>query len=416
MRRIAGQRGAFTPLVGGASLVLAALALGGITVGRLAAVKRDTQRAADGAALAAAQLIRDRGMPFDAAIRASAEDVGRGNSSQPIAFGWTVSQDADSVNIEVTASIDVTGPTMIMSGGQRRVTSRARAEVSQSRFDEAERRLPKLVLALDYSGSMNSPFSGGGGRAIDVLEASVQTLLDADLTIEYGAAFYSTSVFRTVGIASGAPATISSIMATYDAGGSTNTAAALNTSRNLLAAVPDTGRYVLLVSDGEPCCGGGAFAAARAAANNVWASGGTIFTLEIRRSGSSAALDQFMTDVAGTPASRGDRNYHFVATSAADLLDEFESIVASIVCSVGPLSPVPADTASLRVYLASGGGGERAVPSVPPGGDLADFRTEERFRYDAGTQTVRLTETACDAVIDDGDDIVVRFDKPTLTE
>jgi hypothetical protein len=29
---------------------------------------------------------------------------------------------------------------------------------------------------------------------------------------------------------------------------------------------------------------------------------------------------------------------------------------------------------------------------------------------------VRLTETACDAVIDDGDDIVVRFDKPTLTE
>ena len=48
--------------------------------------------------------------------------------------------------------------------------------MSQTRFDEAERRLPKLVLVLDYSGSMRLPFSGGGARAIDVLEDSVEVV------------------------------------------------------------------------------------------------------------------------------------------------------------------------------------------------------------------------------------------------
>ena len=46
------------------------------------------------------------------------------------------------------------------------------------------------------------------------------------------------------------------------------------------------------------------FGTARAAAGDVWNAGITIITLEIRRQGSGRALDQFMTDVAGTPASR----------------------------------------------------------------------------------------------------------------
>jgi len=409
-----GQRGSFTPLVGAVTLVLAAVALGGITVGRLTAVKRDSQRAADGAALAATQLIRDRGMPLDATIRAAAEDVGRGNSNLPVTFAWSVTEDADSVDIEVTAQIQVAGPTLVMGGGTRLVTSRAKASVTQTRFDEADRRLPKLVLVLDYSGSMGAPFVGGGQK-LAVLEDSVSALLARGLMVDYGGVLYSSNVFKTVGVGPSAPGQIQAAMDTYGAGGATNTGAAINAARNILTPLENTGYYVLVVSDGAPCCGGGAVSATRAAATNAWNNDVTMFTLEIRDSPPNPTLAALMTDIAGTPSSRGNSDYHFVAESAADLVDKFEDIIANIVCTVGPLDPVPGDPASLKVYLASGGA-ERAVVPVPPGEALSDYRGEERYVYDGADQKVRLTETACNAVIDDGDEIVVRFDRPFLTE
>src|SRR6185503_12504985 len=100
-------------------------------------------------------------------------------------------QTASAVEIAVTASIDVDTPTMVFTAGTAEVRARAVARLPQARFDEAERRLPKLTLVLDYSGSMALPFTGGSSRAIDVLEDSVQGLLDADLDIDYGGVFFS---------------------------------------------------------------------------------------------------------------------------------------------------------------------------------------------------------------------------------
>jgi len=401
-----------TPAVIVGALLLCVVALGGITLGRLAAVRSDCQRAADAASLAALQVIRDRGLPFDTAARNAAESLARRNSPLDVRFTWQVTDTPDAVDIQVVASIDVDTPTMVFNSGSAEVRARAKARLPQERFDDAERRLPKLGLVLDYSGSMDLPFSGGSQKAIDVLETSVRGLLNADLDIDYGAVFYSDSVFRTVPIGAGAPAQINGIMNSFTSGGSTNTAAGLSSARNVMLAAPDTGRYVLLVSDGEPCCASNSFAAARNAATALWDAGITIFTLEIRRSGSTAALDQFMTDVAGTPASRRDRNYHFVATNAATLITQFQDIVASIVCKVGPMSPAPTDPSTLRVFLTQGTS-ERVVP---PSNDLIADQALERFRYEPTDQTVRLTATACDAVIDAGADIVVRYDRPALTE
>jgi Flp pilus assembly protein TadG len=412
MRPGVRQAGAIAPAAAVAALLLAILALGAIGIGRLAATRSDVQRAADAAVLAAAELVRERGLPFDAAARNAAETIARHNSALPINFQWNITQSADTLDVDVRAVASVDLTTLVFNGGSQQVEARARGSLTQSRFDEAERRLPKLALVLDYSGSMALPFSGGGGQAIDVLESSVAGLLGADLMIDYGAVFYSTNVFRTVAVGPGAPNQIMNVMNSYGAGGSTNTGAAMNTARNLLTAADNTGYYVLLVSDGEPCCGGGAFNAARNAATNLWNSDVTIFTLEIRRSGSSAALAQLMTDVAGTPANRGDPNHHFVATSAADLVDQFRNIVSSIVCKAGPISPAPTDPASVRVYLAAGSN-ERAVPAV---GDLAANAGIEAYRYETSDQTIRLTQTACDAVIDAGDDIIVRYDRPDLTQ
>lgn len=406
------QRGAISVMAVAGIFLMAVVAMGAISIGRIAATRSDCQSAADAAALAAAQMIRDHGLPFSASSRAAAESLAQRNSQLPVQFQWNLTQTADEVNVSVRTAITLNLPTLVFSGGSTTVNAKASARIAQTRFDDAERRLPKLVMALDYSGSMTLPFSGGGSRAIDVLENSISSLLATNLMIDYGAAFYSSSVFRTVAISPGAPNQIVNIMNAYDAGGSTNTAAALNSARTLVSAGENTGRYILLVSDGEPCCSSNSFSAARNAAVAAWNQDITIFSLEIRRSGSSAALSQFMTDVAGSPSSRRDPNYHFVATSAADLVAKFRDIVASIVCKVGPMNPAPSDPSLLRVYLTSGGS-ERAVP---PSSDLVADKDLERFRYESSDHTLRLTERACDAVIDGGDDIVVRFDKPGLTD
>jgi Flp pilus assembly protein TadG len=395
-----------------ATLLLSVIALGVITIGRLGAVRADAQRAADAGALAALQVIRDRGLPFDAAAQQAAAQIARKNSALPVTLTWQVEQTATEVTIGVTARIDVDTPTLVFTGGTREVQARSVARLTQSRVNEAERRLPKLVLVLDYSGSMTAPFSGGGGRAIDILEQSVSGLLAAGLDIDYGAVFFSDNVFRSVPIGAGAPNTIISTMNSYDAGGVTNTGAALSSARNLLLAAPDTGRYVLLVSDGEPCCQSNSFAAARSAGDAIFNAGMSTYTLEIRRSGSGAELDQFMTYVAGTPTERHDQDHHFVATSASDLVTEFRNIVASIVCKVGPVTPAPGEPSSLRVYLAQGDV-ERAVPVTD---DLVRDQALERFRWEPSDSTVRLTPTACDAVLDAGADVIVRYDRPGLSE
>ncbi|MDX2090215.1 MAG: vWA domain-containing protein [Kofleriaceae bacterium] len=387
--------------------MLSMVSLGGITLGRIAVVKSDVQRAADAGTLAALQVIRERGLPFDATSRLAAESIAVANSPTGIALTWDVRESATSVDITAIASTQIDTPVLVWTGGTTEIRAKSTSSLPQIRFDSVERRLPKLTLVLDYSGSMNLPFSGGNTRAIDVLEDSVDLLLNAGLEIDYGAAFYSDNVFKTVPIGNGAPNGIVSAMNQYDAGGSTNTAAGLSSAQNLLSAVPDTGRYVLLVSDGEP----NSFDQGKAAANALWDAGMTIFSLEIRRSGSGPALDQFMTDVAGTPSSRRDRNYHFVATTASDLVNEFRRIVSTIVCKVGPLNPAPADPALLRVFLRQGGV-ERTLPLTD---DLGRDTTLERYLYDTGDQSIKLTATACDAVMN-GATLVTRAVPPSMVD
>ncbi len=405
------ERGGVSPAAGVAILVLAVLAVGTISIGRLAAVRSDAQQAADSAALAACQIIRDRGMPFNAQARTAAQNLATRNSQLPVGFTWTVNETSTSVDVSVQSTINVDLPTLIFAGGTRSVQAQASGRVTQSRYDEAERRIPKFVMVLDYSGSMSSSFVGGGGSLNSVLEASIASLLGEDLMIDYGAVFYSSNVFRTVGIGSGAPAQIINYMNMYGPGGMTATACAMNSARSILTSTDNTGYHMLVVSDGAPNnCGG--FSGGRAAAQAAWNNDITIFTLEIRPSGGSSALSQFMTDIAGSPSSRRDPNYHFVATSASDLVDTFRDIVASIICKVGPLNPVPSDVSTIHVFLTNGTS-ERVVPVT---GDLGADAAIEAYQYFAGDNSIRLTETACDAVIDNGDDIVVRFDRPFLTD
>lgn len=412
LRRDVRERGSMTPVIAVLCLALAALGIGGATAGRLAAVRMDAQRAADAAALAAAQIIKEEGLPFTPAKRAAAEAVARRNSQLPMTFSWILNETGTYVEFSVRVTIEMPAPKLIYPTGGASVQARAKGRVSQSKFDEATRRLPKLVMVLDYSGSMNATMPGSGGkRAITVLEENVNGLLDLGLQIDYAAVFYSTNVFATVGFGPGAPAAIKSKMAMYDAGGSTNTGGALQQAKNFLDAAEDTGRYVLLVSDGAPCCTPDAVPKARAAADQLWAAPtkATVYSLEIRHSGTNPAMTEYMKYAAKSPP---NSNW-YLATDASTLASVFKSIVASIVCSVGPLSPAPTDPSKMKVFLRTPAGSERSIPGVT---DLAANAGIEAYRYDGPTATVRLTQTACTAVIDYSNQVVVRAGGPTLVE
>src|SRR5688500_17119514 len=84
------ERGAMAPIIGASCFVLALLAIGGATLGRMTAARQDTQRAADAAALAASQLVRAEGLPFSAAARARAEALAGANSRVPLRFAWNM--------------------------------------------------------------------------------------------------------------------------------------------------------------------------------------------------------------------------------------------------------------------------------------------------------------------------------------
>src|SRR5690606_25452736 len=114
-----------------------------------------------------------------------AESTAQANVASPVTFDWSITPTGDAVDIEVVTRTTVSLTQMVWNG-QRELTRRARAELPQSSLDNTERRQPKLVLALDYSGSMDLPIqTGSTARAIDVLEGSVRALLDAGLRVSY---------------------------------------------------------------------------------------------------------------------------------------------------------------------------------------------------------------------------------------
>jgi hypothetical protein len=408
MTRAPGERGAATLLVVGGALALAVIGIGAAGVGTLGIHRLDAQRAADAAALAALGVARDRGLPLDSAARRAAASVGDDNSALALRFGWRLTRDDDRVLVEVEARGAVATP-YLLGGGATEVTATARAALAEQRFDRADRKRPVLTLVLDYSASMDQPLTGGRHPALEVLEAAVGELLALDLPIDYGAVFFGSDVVESVPITPASAPAIARAIERHDAHGQTDTGAALMRAVGLLAAVPDTGRHVLLISDGEPCCDDHAVGRAQEAALTLWNGGVTIFTLELRRRNANPVLSQVMAQLAGTPRHHGDPAHHFVATTDAALVRHLDGIATSIACSVGPLRPAPTEPDTLRVYL-DDGGRERPLARSFDLGDDADL---ERYAYGGGQRSLQLSAAACDA-IDAGSTVVVRHGQPAL--
>jgi hypothetical protein len=400
-------------------LLLCIVALGALGVGRLGVVRADAQRASDAAALVAVDVIRQRGLPFDDRAQRAAETVARRNSPLPMTFTWDVQQSDNSLRVGVKTSIRVDLPTLVWPSGGETVEGEAIAEIRQVRLTTAERRLAKFVLAVDYSATTKLPFSQDTVKSTNsVIEESIRGLLGNNLEVDYGAVFFVESVSRTVPIDQASPQNIrdATAAAAPGAGQYSNYAAAIDAATALLRNQPDYGYYVLLLSDGvsEP----NRKILAQQAATRAWDSKVTLFTFEIRNQSSlPSGSDPFMTSIAGSPEVRADRNKHYVATTVNSLRELFTAcppnpqkpcVDIQPKCVAGPINPAPTDIASIRVYLEKNRQ-ERAIALVSDD-ELKDRNAGEGFQYRESDARLLLTRSACAAVIEDGAQILVRYD------
>lgn len=411
------ERGSATPLVVFSTVVVAIIGIGGATIGRVVAGRTDAQRAADSSALATADLIRLEGMQ---AGREDALALGQRNSrAADVAFAPHVTETPDSVIVAMGSELDVSAPRFVNSGGAVTVGARAAAKIGQFIQADVEWKYPKLVLVLDYSGSMAETLRGGGGQAIDVLEDSVRKILDEGMKIDFAAAFFESALAGFVPFPpQGSLDQIRNQLDQLGPMGGTCTSCGLAKAYELLDGQDATGYFVLLVSDGGPNAGGGP-EGAHASARRLWDDlHATIFTLHIDYSnGSDSSLAGFMKSVSGPPGHKPDKHKgHYFPVSDASSLDEaLHGILASIVCTAGPipLEQTIDDPETVRVFLRDQLGNETKLPPLE---DLATASDEYGFQYDAETRVVRMTFSTCESLTSAGDKVVVRFNRAKLIQ
>jgi hypothetical protein len=416
-----GQTGGASTLLMICIVLLAMFAAGALTIGRLATKKQDVQHAADSIALGAAYMIQNNGMPVSVAGFNPVNAYGQLNTSSALMVSWVPGQADQAGFTWVEADIQTAQSFLPTSSWFppliRPIRATAKARISQQVFDTAMERRPKLVLVLDFSGSMADRFWADPSKVkINVLKQAVSQLLAADLDVEYGSAFFDSNVFfsSNVGYNASHPE-IQGALNRYGPGSSTNTGAAIARGTQLLSVGEDTGRYMLIVTDGEPTAGAGdPYTYAENAAVQAWGTDVTIFTAWIpdaSQASGNTRQRQFMQWISGDAVNQHNPANFFQINTANQLIATFQAIVASILCQIGPLQPAPSDPASIHVALHAPSGTETALPQVANLGQAG----QPAFIYDAAQARVRLSAQACDLINNQGYKAIVRYDKPTLT-
>ena len=182
-----------------ASLTLAMFIMAGFYVGLWSNQRDEAQNQADAISIAAMEIARTQGV--DAVCRHPViQEMMRQNGNQAGRMD-DCGRFVEVANGDGTTSLRfVVGTSTVMDtgnepllremmGGERfTLRSRATAGVTQEAFDDAERRLPKFVMVLDYSGSMGVDF--GGRSRLSALVRAVNGMLDLGLVVTAGAAIF----------------------------------------------------------------------------------------------------------------------------------------------------------------------------------------------------------------------------------
>lgn len=291
------------------------------------------------------------------------------------------------------------------------LNSRSIVDLPQSNLRDVERKLPRMVLALDFSGSMDAEY-GGGLKRYEALQEAVDALLDVD-NIEFGAVLFDDGVISFVDEISDHPAdrdVIADMVFGQGPEGGTNYEAPLRRATDLLRADDGPGKgYILLVSDGDPNEGD-----YMRGAEAAWRAGYTIITLSVRQPG-QAPLPA-MIDVAGEPGNGGDRNLALVATNAAELQAIFRNIAGELLCRLGPINPEPDVGEQVFAFLVDRFGTETPLERYDGLPGVRSHARDMGFAHLGDENKVMLTAAACEEVLDSGAHVIVRLSQQALVQ
>ncbi len=406
--------GAIVIIVAQIAVFLALFLFAIIYLGKYAVDIEESQAQADAVAVAATIIAQKEGLAAVANGQHPAMDgFLTGNSGVGAAFAGAMRTerilvDQGDGHFKVRYKVCIEGEVeddFGMRGNPDQLRRCGMAEVDENQFDEIEERRPKLVLVLDYSGSMSAGFGGGRSR-IDALRAAVLGLLDQQLRVEYGLVMFNSGIIRTVGIdADDRQQDIRDAITGRGPGGGTIYGDAIARAAQMLNQTEDTGWYILFVTDGYPNNGAGPSLQAADAARGREV---TLFTLNV---GGGGAQRQLLIDMAGPPGDPGNQDYYFSAGNDAQLQQTFRQIVANILCSIGPINPPPDNADTLHVFLVDRNGDEAPLERTP---NIGANPNALAFAYVADENKIRLTQRVCDQVLDNGAHIVARYNNPVL--
>lgn len=386
--------------------------------GRTTSAKEEVTAHTDAALLTFAEALK-RGGPLeycrDPAVQAILAQYGGPcppAEQLPGGTGYRIEYQAREMNIEV--------PTSLFDVQNIEVSTRAATTIPQ-RVVPSEERRPKFVLVLDYSGSMGSPFPGGGTRT-DALKTAVNALLGRGFRIDYGAVIFDNSIVATVPIAQDNERAVAAVVNRYGPMGGT-CYHGLATALNMLRSTSNSGYHVLFVTDGLP---NGGCSDGRAEAVQLWNNDVKIFTLFV---GDGAQPPPILVDLAGAPDRRHNRDYAFIANNRAQLLDVFDRVMGRVPCRAYPDMSYVADPS--RVYIGIEGNGR--VYQTPRFLSWDAYHNLEEARNphpfdDNPYCTVNLNppqgeapyvlinHKGCEPVLNEGAQVYVRAERPGLAQ
>ena len=261
---------------------------------------------------------------------------------------------------------------------------------------QATKQSPNIMMVVDESGSMKDPIAGSAMSKWSALVGAVNGLFMA----YSGAAQWGLSIFPhspanscgagqiDIAVAAGTtPAILSKINALNDSniGGNTPTNQTLQAMLGGAAGLADATKsnYVLLMTDGEPNCGGNVQSVAATVAQ-LYAQTPSVRTFVVGigdgTSSDPSALNSWAD--AGHTARAGATHYYQVNT-ANDLTMAFADIVNGVASCTYQLSMKPADASLIIAYI-----GGVAVPQDPTNGTT----------YDPGTNSLVFHGSSCDQI------------------
>lgn len=425
-------------------LLIGILAIGALTIMRVVLARQEVQLIADTACLTAVGIVKHDGLPFDGGKQANAAAIAfRNHPGLAPRLTFALTETPERVDVQCDVALSVNAPVAIWSGGVIPVTASAQGSLTQITETEATRLYPKLVMVLDYSGSMLLHLGGSAsqGQSIGKLREAVNILLDTGAQFKYGLVIFGSGVLDSSPVALGSEPTIrAKVRASPHHCPSqnasdpclTDSSAGLREARKVLqnSGGGDEAKYVLFVSDGAPTMPHNNAAqdenAAFAEAQHLWDDDVTLITLHIINVTSGVAhLQQFMQRISGYPEKRSDPSLYFNADSDTSLEAVFKNLGDSIGCPLTPLDPPPANPGKLRLFVKDGaaeipiGNAGLATPAAQSPGDLTDhqgpFYDGNWFFYRASNHTIYLSKPVCNRVIDQSQPVVIRSASGRLT-